>query len=96
MGWGGHVADAINRMRANEALKKRKHEIHKKMMDAYSSKSTHRDVNPDIFDKKLSPAKLVKFRAQLKMDRKRENYISVLTLILSLIIVALIAYIIIT
>jgi hypothetical protein len=85
MGWGGHALDMIQRIRANEELKKNRRTKYKKELDAYrGDESTYKGVAIHK-EKKLSRQEKAKIHSMIK----RENRISLLKNLIALLIASI-------
>lgn len=95
MSFGGHVQEMINRMKANEALKRSRREKKKSLNDLYLS-AAEKDHSA-IREVKLSENEMNvvkdKIRNELKKERRKEIIITtVLSVVLFIALITLFVY----
>ena len=85
MGYGGHVSEALSRMRINRANRRRKKELHDRIEEAHSRITDSRSIHPDHF-KKPSQEELDALKTGLSIDKRRYNRLISISVIIAIVI----------
>ena len=96
MSFGGHVLDMVNRMKANEALKKAHRAKYRRIRDAYIN-STNSKLSGKLTSNTISKEEMEVIKAKIRVDLRRERRIELVltysvTLLLSIAVFIIILF----